>query len=891
MSERATPQKRAAPAEHDAERKRPAPKSGAKDQAGDLQALHAAGLLRPQLRVGATSDPAEAEADRMARSALSGGSTCTCAAGGPMCASCTAGKTIRRKPKASRAPAGTAGSVGLGSGRRLGDAERGFFEARMRTDFSAVRIHDDARAAEANDRIGARAFTLGNDIAFAHGEYLPQSASGRELLAHELAHVVQGDHETVRRQPPAQDEKEKEKKKEEPAKADPANPTVLPLTGTLEERVAAFKEFVKTTAVHRLIANKKNLSLWSLLVERAIPETDLAAIGLSQSGGSRAYFEMQEIRDPGVRELRAEQALGKFRACTGCHIENQLWGTKGERERESLTAWASPNDIRAKGQARLPGASTPFRAASGFGTADFDFSAKPMPKVYNPPVSTTEGKLNRLFPDPQATRDALKRIAPIVDALGPEGYKVLPASILGTLISGKPAEVRSSIVAAIVQRQNDFDELIKKIQAGDVGWEHFAPVIRSLLPIADAQVRAAIQKEMDDNAFWAKVEAVVVGILTAAALILTIFPPTSVLGVALLISLDLSLGYYGVTKGQQMIELGRTYGLATGADDVFTKEQQQSADTMVLMGFVSMAGGWLQTFGGVARLNSALAKLAPIGEATALATTSSTAAARVIQQGDYVITIANDGSMFITVASRPDLVIMARGNSATLYQLMEGGGMRALQTVTLPAPVATPMGAPLLLSAGSEAGAASTALVPVQQAAMVPTREAAAVPASLEAAADPARVLITPPPREPLLLGTGNATTFTWDQISRMRQPRLWQEREIYLQQLYGSPGQQHFPVPGTGGRYTDVPAQLPSGQLFAGEAKSYTRWITVEGQAQRNVVELTPRIQEQIRKDVWLRDNVPGYDPRWIFTDAPPTEAMRQALRDAGIVFIEYLK
>jgi hypothetical protein len=310
------------------------------------------------------------------------------------------------------------------------------------------------------------------------------------------------------------------------------------------------------------------------------------------------------------------------------------------------------------------------------------------------------------------------------------------------------------------------------------------------------------------------------------------------------------------------------------------------------MGFVSMAGGWLQTFGGAARLNSALAKLAPVGEATALATRA-TATARVLQQGDYVVTVAQDGSMFITVASRPDLVIMARGNTATLYQLMEGGGMRALQTVTLPAPVATPTAAPLLLSAGGEAGAASTALVPAQQAALVPARTGAPlVAAPLEAAAQqPGRVLITPPPREPLLLGTGSPTTYTWEQISRMRQPRLWQEREIYLQQLYGSPGQQHFPVPGTGGRYTDVPVALPSGQLFAGEAKSYTRWITVEGQAQRNAVELTPRIQEQLRKDVWLRDNVPGYDPRWIFTDAPPTEAMRQALRDAGIVFIEYLK
>uniref|UniRef100_UPI0022EAD86A eCIS core domain-containing protein n=1 Tax=Falsiroseomonas oryzae TaxID=2766473 RepID=UPI0022EAD86A len=38
---------------------------------------------------------------------------------------------------------------------------------------------------------GARAFTLGRDIVFAPGRYAPETAAGRSLLAHELAHVVQ----------------------------------------------------------------------------------------------------------------------------------------------------------------------------------------------------------------------------------------------------------------------------------------------------------------------------------------------------------------------------------------------------------------------------------------------------------------------------------------------------------------------------------------------------------------------------------------------------------------------------------------------------------------------------------------------------------------------------
>jgi hypothetical protein len=58
-------------------------------------------------------------------------------------------------------------------------------------DVGRVRIHTDARAAEAADALGARAFTIGSDIYFGAGEYAPGTGPGRKLLAHELAHTVQ----------------------------------------------------------------------------------------------------------------------------------------------------------------------------------------------------------------------------------------------------------------------------------------------------------------------------------------------------------------------------------------------------------------------------------------------------------------------------------------------------------------------------------------------------------------------------------------------------------------------------------------------------------------------------------------------------------------------------
>lgn len=54
-----------------------------------------------------------------------------------------------------------------------------------------VRVHDDRAAHAASRALGARAFTAGNDIFFASGNYDPGSRDGQQLIAHEAAHTVQ----------------------------------------------------------------------------------------------------------------------------------------------------------------------------------------------------------------------------------------------------------------------------------------------------------------------------------------------------------------------------------------------------------------------------------------------------------------------------------------------------------------------------------------------------------------------------------------------------------------------------------------------------------------------------------------------------------------------------
>ena len=78
-----------------------------------------------------------------------------------------------------------------GGGAALDGGARGRIAPALGDDLADVRVHTDQRADDLARSVSARAFTTGTDVFFASGEYRPGSSSGEELLAHELAHVVQ----------------------------------------------------------------------------------------------------------------------------------------------------------------------------------------------------------------------------------------------------------------------------------------------------------------------------------------------------------------------------------------------------------------------------------------------------------------------------------------------------------------------------------------------------------------------------------------------------------------------------------------------------------------------------------------------------------------------------
>jgi hypothetical protein len=92
-------------------------------------------------------------------------------------------------------------------GQPLEAATRAFIEPRFGHDFSQVRVHADAEAADSAQMVSALAFTIGQNIYFGADKYQPGSKEGRRLLAHELAHTIQqrgGEHPSTP-VPPSED--------------------------------------------------------------------------------------------------------------------------------------------------------------------------------------------------------------------------------------------------------------------------------------------------------------------------------------------------------------------------------------------------------------------------------------------------------------------------------------------------------------------------------------------------------------------------------------------------------------------------------------------------------------------------------------------------------------
>ncbi len=131
-------------------------------------------------------------------------------------------------------------------GQPLDTATRAFMESRFHQDFSGVRIHADVTAAASAVAVNAHAYTVGSHIVFGAGQFVPATKAGKNLLAHELTHVLQQAHGVTRSASgigPANDEHERQADAVAQAVAGtqskPAAQTVRPLIPGTHQTVPA----------------------------------------------------------------------------------------------------------------------------------------------------------------------------------------------------------------------------------------------------------------------------------------------------------------------------------------------------------------------------------------------------------------------------------------------------------------------------------------------------------------------------------------------------------------------------------------------------------------------------------------------------------------------------
>ncbi|MCE8427117.1 MAG: DUF4157 domain-containing protein [Candidatus Methanoperedens sp.] len=181
------------------------------------------GVLQAKLKIGQPGDIYEQEADRVAEQVMAPSAHLT---------SNSASARIQRisgKSNAQMDSAPASVDQALASpGRPLEPPLRQDMEQRFGHDFSHVRVHTDENAEMSARTINAHAYTVGNDIMFGLGRFDSNAMEGRQLLAHELTHVVQQSARhaprAVARQPadpsPPEEDEPKAKAQPKPAKCD-----------------------------------------------------------------------------------------------------------------------------------------------------------------------------------------------------------------------------------------------------------------------------------------------------------------------------------------------------------------------------------------------------------------------------------------------------------------------------------------------------------------------------------------------------------------------------------------------------------------------------------------------------------------------------------------------
>ncbi|HYN56446.1 MAG TPA: DUF4157 domain-containing protein [Motilibacterales bacterium] len=326
-------------------------------------------------------------------------------------------------------------------------------------------------------------------------------------------------------------------------------------TDTTSSRLVRFKRGVLLAAQYRLRQNVENLAQWRVVAEQQLPPEALQTQVLAQSaldlqataartGASHTFAQWSGEINPYRRNVREHQIRGEWRACTGCH-EDVRADEQGRNEPHVGPMWTAPVDA--------------LSARAGLPVG---------------PVGGWDSSAGVSGANAQRLAAAVAMIRPVLAPLGDLGYRIIPDDVF-SLGSGRSAlQLRADILAKIDQRRGEYATLDSLIGQGDISYLQLSQILQEQLMLTDPEVRAAVQAEIDEEHTWAILK---IGATLILALLSLVFPP-----------LTLALAAMQFASGMEQYSTGRAYGLGTGGG-VFSREQEDSASAMKLMGIVNMA--------------------------------------------------------------------------------------------------------------------------------------------------------------------------------------------------------------------------------------------------------------------------------------------------------------
>jgi len=361
-----------------------------------------------------------------------------------------------------------------------------------------------------------------------------------------------------------------------------------------------FKRLVRNAGKARMAANRQALEQWRLFlqqrltaaqVENQVVAADARELLLTaEHKGTLAEFDQYaRTQSPNMRDY--QRGIITREHCPSCHAILRA----GEADRATPDYEKRGKDWIAPAARLAAIADEESRKPSprpSFLTKDQEERSLPAAARLNSP----------LYSSATSVSTSLERIRPFLHPLGPMGYQVLPQGVLESRKSGP--ELLAEIARHIQRRQADYLEFSRRIDEPGFDYLVLRPIVGDLLPLASEYVRSRVQMDIDAAEQWETLKSILVGVATIGALLLTVFPPTSALGVAGLGALEVGLGAYGVYSGVSAFGEGQTLSLAAGAGDVVDPEQVEAANTMMAMGALNVALGGLGIAGGTLRVVS-----------------------------------------------------------------------------------------------------------------------------------------------------------------------------------------------------------------------------------------------------------------------------------------------